>query len=74
MCDTADSQQAVRARLFMRWFNAYEKNKQYVIRTALVIDEGEANYISLIIQRTHPQFKAIVERFDQEIGMFQDGK
>lgn len=74
ICDTADSQQAVRARLFLRWFNAYNKNTLYVIRTALVIDEGEANYISLIIQRTHPLFNAVIKRFDQEIAMFQGEK
>ena len=74
MCDTADEQQAMRARLFLRWFNGYEQQKKYVIRTVVLKDEGIESYIALIIQRSHPQFEEIINLFDTEIAMFQENK
>lgn len=74
MCDTADEQQAMRARLFLRWFNGYEQQKKYAIRTAVLKDEGIESYIALIIQRSHPLFEEITNLFDTEIAMFQENK
>ena len=74
MCDTADEQQSMRARLFLRWFNGYEQQKKYVIRTAILKDEGIESYIALIVQRSHPQFEEIITLFDTEIAMFQENK
>ena len=74
MCDNADDQQAMRARLFLRWFNGYEQQKKYAIRTALLTEDGIDSYIALIIQRSHPQFEEITSLFDREISMFQDHK
>jgi hypothetical protein len=31
-------------------------------------------YVALIIQRTHPMLDEIVQRFDDEIQMFNDNK
>lgn len=74
MCDTADNQQAVRARLFQRWFDAHGGDKSYIIRTAVVMDEGTANYVSLIVQKSNPDLETILHFFDSEIGMFQENK
>ncbi len=64
----------MRARLFLRWFNGYEQQKKYVIRTVVLKDEGIESYIALIIQRSHPQFEEIINLFDTEIAMFQENK
>ncbi len=74
MCDTANEQQAQRDRLFLRWFNAYEQKKKYVIKSAVVIDEGEPNYIYLIVPTAHPMLHNILSTFDSEITMFQTNK
>lgn len=74
MCDTADEQQEMRARLFLRWFNGYEQQKKYDIRTARLTDEGIDTYLALIIQRTHPQYQEIIDLFDREIALFQSNK
>lgn len=74
ICDTANEQQAQRDRLFLRWFNAYEQKKKYVIKTAIVFDEGIPNYISIIVPVGHPKLEAIQATFENEITMFQNCK
>ena len=74
MCDTADNQQAVRARLFLHWFNKYGKSEDYVIKTAVVHSSEETNYVALILQRCHPSFFEIMQLFEQEIEIFQNNK
>ncbi|MBQ9230320.1 MAG: hypothetical protein IJ190_03960 [Prevotella sp.] len=79
MCSTDNSQQAQRARLFLRWFNGYEQQKRYVIKSSEVRGE-DANgkpiteYVALIVQRTHPQLEEIVYHFNCEIAMFNEFK
>jgi hypothetical protein len=74
MCESGDGHQAMRARLFLRWFNQYNKNGQFYICTAEVKNGKITDYVALIIQRTHPAFNDIVELFDSEITMFQRNK
>ena len=74
MCDTADEQQKVRARLFLRWFNGYRQQDRYTIRTARLTEEGIDTYLALIIQRTHPQYQEVIDLFDREIAQFQSNK
>ena len=74
MCDNANDQQAMRSRLFLRWFNGYEQQKKYDIRTALLTDDDIESYIALIIQRSHPQYDEIMTLFDTEISMFREHK
>ena len=79
MCSTDNGQQAQRARLFLRWFNGYEQQKKYAIRSYDVRStdaDGKPikEYVALIVQRTHPQFNEIIARFDNEIAIFNELK
>ena len=79
MCSTDNGQQAQRARLFLRWFNGYEQQKRYAIKSYNVRStdaEGKPTkeYVALIIQRTNPRLDEIIARFDSEIAMFNDFK
>ena len=79
MCSTDNGQQAMRNRLFLRWFNGYEQQKRYLIKSTEVksIDaEGNPSkeYVALIVQRKHPLIEEIVQRFDEEVQMFNDNK
>ena len=79
MCSTDKGQQAQRSRLFMRWFNGYEQQKRYIIRSTEIRGEGfdgkpMNEYIALIIQRTHPQLNDILQKFEDEIALFNDNK
>jgi len=79
MCSTDNGQQAQRARLFLRWFNGYEQQKRYVIKSTEVKGIGpdgkpRKEYVALIVPRIHPLVDEIVNRFDEEIQMFNDNK
>ena len=74
ICDTADNQQEMRARLFLRWFNQYADTQQFVIKTAEIKNKKQSDYIALIIQKTHPAFDDIIALFDSEISMFKANK
>ena len=74
ICDSANDQQAMRARLFLRWFNAYGRNEEYYTRTETVKDESEDNYIAIIVRRSHPQFDMVISLFEEEISMFRANK
>ena len=79
LCSTDNEQQSQRARLFLRWFNGYEQQQKYAIRTGDVpgiSPEGELTkeYVALIIQRSHPQLQTVLKFFDDEIAMFRANK
>lgn len=73
-CDTADEQQAMRSRLFLRWFNGYARQQNYYIRSEMVMDEGTENYVALIVPRTHPQLQTIMDAFDSILEQFHANK
>lgn len=64
----------MRARLFLRWFNSSNLNNQFVIRVAKVRDENVANYLAMIVQRSHPDLEVILQSFDADIEMFKADK
>lgn len=79
LCSTDSGQQAQRARLFLRWFNGAEQQKQYFMKATDVKgvgSDGQAikEYIALIVQRSHPQLEEIISRFEEEVKMFNDNK
>lgn len=79
MCSTDNGQQAMRNRLFLRWFNGAEQQKHYFIKSTEVRGIGpdgkpRKEYVALIVPRVHPLLDEIVERFDEEIQMFNDNK
>ena len=75
MCSTEGGKQAQRARLFLRWFNGAEQQKQYVARSVEVRGEdGRKEYVALIVQRGNPQLEEILSIFDEETAMFNEQK
>lgn len=74
MCDTAENQQAARSRLFSRWFNLYIHKDKFILRSAMVKDEGVENYITLIVQKSNPKASEILSTFDEQINLFKDNK
>ena len=74
MCDTADEQQAARSRLFLRWFSQSDISARFVIKSAMIRDEEQDNYVALIVQQNHPQVDTILRFFEEEVALFQTNK
>ena len=74
LCDNAKGQQAMRNRLFLRWFNTYELRLKYHIINELILDEGEENYITLVLPLAHPHYEEIILYFNNMISAFKANK
>uniref|UniRef100_UPI004029EC3D DUF6169 family protein n=1 Tax=Prevotella sp. TaxID=59823 RepID=UPI004029EC3D len=70
-CETGDSRQAMRARLFTRWFNEFDKRDRFYVKVSILRDEEVDNYIAIIVQKSNPKLNDILRDFDEFIGFFQ---
>ena len=71
-CETGDNKQALRDRLFLRWFNEYRYSDRYFIKVSTIVAEDVSNYAAIIVQRSNPNLDRIVKDFDAFVGFFQD--
>ena len=60
----------MRSRLFLRWFNNYSGNESFIIKTAVINEGGEDNYVAMIVQRDNSQIDEILKYYEDEIAMF----
>ena len=67
-CETGDNKQAMRDRLFLRWFGEYEHSDMYYIKVAKIIAEDISNYAAMIVQRNNPNIDNIISDFDNFVG------
>lgn len=67
-CETGDNRQAMRERLFLRWFNEYENQSKYVIKVSEIIAEGVSNFAAVIVQKNNPALSKIISDFDEFVG------
>lgn len=54
LAETGDHKQAFRNRLFVRWFNIYEKHELFIMKTAEGKMDGIMNFIAIISKRDNP--------------------
>ena len=72
ICETGDSKQAMRNRLFESWFAYANEKEQYTIMVANVRDmEGVDNYAAMILRKDNPYFVEYVSEFNKTINMFR---
>lgn len=64
VCDSTDGRQAVRSRLFNRWFNSYADKDKYLLLQREVQYEDMLHYVSLIVRKDHSETQAIITSFD----------
>ena len=72
ICETGDNKQAMRNRLFVRWFNEYSFQKNFILRTASIKDGDQENFAAIIVQRSHPDLESIIATFDETINYFKE--
>ena len=70
ICETGDKKQALRNRLFERWFSTYERKAQYTfVASSLKDDEGIENYTAIIVRNDNPDLSAIIAEFTETISL-----
>ena len=73
LCETGDGKQAMRSRLFARWFEDYSDNQLYYCRTVEIEDlDHVKNFAALIVQRSHPRLNEIIAEFDETIRVLAE--
>lgn len=65
ICGTTDGREAVRNRLFLKWFEEYASNNRFYFRTAHAIVEGEGFFAALITELSNPRIKAVKQDFER---------
>ena len=72
ICETGDGRQALRSRLFVRWFSTYSRRDDYVMQTAEVQEGKTRNFAALIVQKSNPRLNEILAEFDETISILTD--
>ena len=70
--ETRDMKQAFRNRLFVRWFNMYEHQEHYVIKTAEGKMNGQRNFMAIILRKNNPRLQQAFEEFDETVSFLFD--
>lgn len=70
--ETKDEKQAFRNRLFVRWFNTYEQQDQYIIRTAEGEMKGQMNFMAIIMRKDNPHREQAIREFEETIDFLFD--
>ena len=74
MCDTSDSREAARNRLFLRWFEESAEPERFTIKTASATIEGQGIYAAIIIENRNPLAQAIIDDFEMAAQMLTSDK
>ncbi len=70
ICETGDKKQALRNRLFERWFSTSERKAQYTfVASSLKDEEGIENYTAIIVRNDNPELSAIIAEFTETISL-----
>ena len=72
LADTGDRKQAFRNRLFVRWFNIYERRDQFIIKTAEGKMDGMMNFLAIIFRKDNPMKEIVIEEFNETISFLFD--
>ena len=65
ICETRDGRQAVRNRLFSRWFYQYPKRDLFTLRTIEIAHEDLLYFASAIIRNDNPHYNEYMEAIDK---------
>lgn len=65
ICDTSDGREAIRNRLFVRWFKETDKENLFEIKTADATVEGEGMFFAIIYRKSNLRYAEISREFDE---------
>jgi len=65
ICDSSDSREAARNRLFIRWFKESAQPNRFTIRSASATIEGQGFYAAIIVENRNPRLTDVTAEFDK---------
>lgn len=70
ICETGDSKQSQRNRLFDYWFSGYKYKHLYTLLSSSIKDEeGVMNYATLIVRNDNPKLVDVVNEFTKSVNL-----
>lgn len=72
LAETGDKKQSFRNRLFVLWFNIYERHEHFYMKTAEGKMDGVMNFLAIISRRDNPNLSKVIEEFDETISFLFD--
>ena len=72
LAETGDRKQAFRNRLFVRWFNIYERREYFYMKTAEGKMDGVMNFLAIISRKDNPHLPQAIAEFDETISFLFD--
>lgn len=72
ICDTSDGKQAIRNRLFQKWYNEFEEKDNYTIMYGKAEYEGVEYFASAIVANLNPNFAEVKLSFELFLGQIHE--
>ena len=70
ICETSDSKQSMRSRLFEYWFSTYNRKALFtMISSSIVDEEGVVNFATIILRNDNPNLSEIIAEFTESIQL-----
>lgn len=70
ICETGDSKQSMRSRLFEYWFSTYNRKALFtMISSSIVDEEGIVNFATIILRNDNPNLSEIIAEFTESIQL-----
>lgn len=70
ICETGDSKQSMRSRLFEYWFSIYNRKALFtMISSSIVDEEGVVNFATIILRNDNPNLSEIIAEFTESIQL-----
>ena len=72
LTDNQIQREAMRNRLFVRWFTETADATRFTIKTAHCKVEEQVFYTAIILQKSHPHYKEVTSEFDTLAEMYSN--
>lgn len=70
ICETGDSKQGMRSRLFEYWFSTYNRKALFTMISSSIVDaEGVVNFATIILRNDNPDLSEVVMEFTESIQL-----
>lgn len=70
ICETGESRQGMRNRLFEIWFNSSSRKSDFAFMSADIRDaEGIPNYASIIVRLDNPRLTSVIAEFTETVQL-----